>query len=112
MLLMFDAGGSKSYTTIKLDPNIPDLCKDFSAVTVDPKTGHLYISSDASALIIEVALKGQGQNVSAQLMREPFTIDDEKGKPLQRIEGLTFNADGDLYVLTENDGELLRLARK
>ena len=111
-LMMFDAGGSKSYTTVKLDPRIPDLCKDFSAIAVDPKTGHIYISSDASAVVIEVELKGTGQNVTATLLRDPFSIEDEKKKPLKRIEGLTFNEQGDLFVLTENDGDLLRLARK
>ena len=111
-LMMFDAGGSKSYTTLKLDPRIRDLCKDFSAIAVDPKTGHIYISSDASAVVAEVELKGSGQNVTATLLRDPFAIEDEHKKPLRRIEGLTFNEQGDLFVLTENDGELLRLARK
>lgn len=111
-LMMFDAGGSKSYTTVKLDPRIRDLCKDFSAVAVDPKTGHVYISSDASAVVVEIELKGSGQNVTATMIGDPFAIEDEKKKPLKRIEGLTFNEQGDLFVLTENDGDLLRLARK
>ena len=44
-----------------------------------------------------------GKKVRAQLVQS-IPVRSDKDKPLERIEGITFNAKGDLFVLTENDG--------
>ena len=43
---------------------------------------------------------------------QSFPLRDDKGKSLDRVEGLSFNEKGDLFVLTENDGKLHQLKRK
>jgi len=43
---------------------------------------------------------------------QSFPLRDKKDQPLPRIEAPTFNDEGDLFVLTENDGVLHKLARK
>jgi uncharacterized protein YjiK len=110
-LVMFDAKGGKHPLEVKLDDRVKDVCHDFSAVTVDPKSGHVFISSDESSTIAELSLSKKGDGLVATYLGS-FPVKDEHGDPLPRIEGLTFDAKGDLFVLTENDGKLLHLARQ
>lgn len=109
LLLLGDGGGGKP-VKIKLEDQVKDVCKDFSAVAVDPKSGHVFISSDESSTVAELELKRDGDKVIAKLVQS-FPLRDNKDKPLDRIEGLTFNEKGDLFVLTENDGALHKLKR-
>lgn len=108
--LLSDNGKGKPLP-IKLEREVLAVCKDFSAVTVDPKTGHLFISSDESATVAQVKLVRDGNKVLGKLVQS-FPLRDEKGKSLERVEGLAFNEKGDLFVLTENDGKLHQLSRK
>ena len=108
--LMGDGGKGKPLP-IKLEREVLAVCRDFSAVTVDPKTGHLFLSSDESATVAQIKMVRDGDKVIGKLVQS-FPLRDEKGKTLERVEGLSFNEKGDLFVLTENDGKLHQLSRK
>ncbi len=110
-LMMFSDGGGGKPIKIKLEDQVKSVCKDFSAVAVDPKTGNVFISSDESSTVAQIELKRDGDKISGRLVQS-FPLRDSKGKPLERVEGLTFNEKGDLFVLTENDGALHKLKRK
>jgi len=110
LLLLGDGGGGKPMK-IQLEEQVKSVCKDFSAVAVDPKTGHVFISSDESSTVAQIELKRDGDKIIGRLVQS-FPLRDKKDKPLERIEGLTFNDKGDLFVLTENDGALHTLNRK
>lgn len=96
---------------IKLEKEVLAVCRDFSATAIDPRTGHLFISSDESAAVAQVKLLRDGDKVVGKLVQS-FPLRDAKGKALERVEGLSFNEKGDLFVLTENDGKLHQLSRK
>lgn len=108
--LVSDSGKGKPLP-IKLEKEVLAVCRDFSATAIDPKTGHLFISSDESAAVAQVKLVRDGDKVVGKLVQS-FPLRDAKGKALERVEGLSFNEKGDLFVLTENDGTLHQLARK
>lgn len=109
LTLRDDGGGGKDLPVV-LEAQVRSVCKDFSAVAVDPKTGHIFLSSDESSTVAQVRLVRDGDKVRGQLVQSiPLRHGD---KPLKRVEGLTFDAKGNLYVLTENDGALHRLNRK
>ena len=101
--LVDDKGGGKS-VKVELEEKVTKICKDFSAVTVDPKTGNLFISSDESSTVAQLKLVREKGKIVAKLIHS-FPLRDG-GKPLARVEGLTFDSKGDLRVLTENDGAL------
>lgn len=109
LLLLGDGGGGKPMK-VELEDQVKSVCKDFSAVAVDPKTGNVFISSDESSTVAQIELKRQGDKIVGRLVQS-FPLRDKKDKPLERIEGLTFNEKGDLFVLTENDGALHKLKR-
>lgn len=108
--LLADSGKGKPLP-IKLEKEVRAVCRDFSAATIDPKTGDLFISSDESATVAQVKLFRDGDKVRGRLI-QAIPMRTEKGKALERIEGLAFDAKGNLFVLTENDGELHQLSRK
>jgi uncharacterized protein YjiK len=110
-LFLADDGGGGKPMKVKLEREVYAVCRDFSAVAVDPKTGHLFISSDESSMVAQVKLVRDRDGVRGQLVQS-FPLRTAKDKPLERVEGLTFDAKGDLFVLTENDGDLRRLARR
>ena len=110
-LSLIGDGGKGKPLAVKLEREVLAVCRDFSAVTVDPKTGHLFLSSDESATVAQIKLVRDGDKVLGKLVQS-FPLRDEKGKPLDRVEGLSFNEQGDLFVLTENDGKLHQLNRK
>jgi uncharacterized protein YjiK len=110
-LAMVDDGGGGKAKEIDLEKQIKDVCKDFSAVAVDPKSGHVFISSDEAGLVAEIKLVKKGDQVKAELVQS-FPLRDDKGKSLDRVEGLTFDEKGNLFVLLENERELVKLSRK
>ena len=110
-LAMLDDGGGGKPTMITLEDQVKSACRDFSAVAVDPKSGNVFISSDESSVVVQLKLVRNGDKFTARLVSS-IPLRDDKNKPLARVEGLTFNAKGDLYVLTENDGRLHELKRK
>ena len=110
-LSLIGDGGKGKPLPIKLEREVLAVCRDFSVVTIDPKTGNMFISSDESATVAQVKLVRDGDKVIGKLVQS-FPLRDEKGKTLDRVEGLSFNEKGDLFVLTENDGRLHQLNRK
>jgi uncharacterized protein YjiK len=110
-LLAFDDSGKGRPLPVKLEREVLAVCRDFSAVAVDPRTGNLFVSSDESATVAQVKLLRDGDKLIGKLVQS-FPLRDEKGKSLERVEGLSFNPRGDLFVLTENDGVLRQLSRK
>jgi uncharacterized protein YjiK len=108
--LLDDGGGGKALE-VDLESQVRSVCKDFSAIAVDPKTGHLFISSDQSSTVAQVKLSRDGDKVKGKLVQS-FPLRDKSGDSLERVEGLTFDAKGNLFVLTENDGDLHKLERK
>lgn len=110
-LLVAGDGGKGKQLPVKLEREVLAVCRDFSAVAVDPNTGHLFISSDESAAVAQVKLVRDGDKLVGKLVQS-FPLRDEKGKALERVEGLSFNDKGDLFVLTENTGTLHQLARR
>ena len=112
-LVVFDAnGGGGKPRSIKLDEDAKKMCADLSAIALDPVSGQLFVTSDESSRVAQIQLvEGKNHTLEAKLVSS-FEVNDEKGKKLPRIEGLTFNEKGDLYVLTENDGVLRRFERK
>jgi uncharacterized protein YjiK len=109
-LALIGDGGKGKPLPIKLEKDVFAVCRDFSAVAVDPKTGNLFISSDESSTVAQVRLARDGDKVVGRLVQS-FPLRTAKDKPLERVEGLTFNEKGDLFILTENDGQLHHLAR-
>jgi len=110
-LMLLDEHGKGKQLPIKLEKEVMAVCRDFSAVTIDPKTGHLFLSSDESAAVAQIKLVRDGDKVLGKLVQS-FPLRDDKGKALDRVEGLSFNERGDLFVLTENNGKLHQLKRK
>ena len=106
-----DGGGGKDLK-VDLEDQVKSVCKDFSAVAVDPKPGHLFISSDEAATVAQVKLVRDGKDKVKGKLVQSFPLRDKNGDSLKRVEGLTFDAKGNLYVLTENDGDLHKLERK
>lgn len=110
-LLLADDGGGGKLSSIKLEKEVFAVCRDFSAVAVDPRTGNIFISSDESATVAQVKLVRDGDTFRGQLVQS-FPLRTGRDKALERVEGLAFNDKGDLFVLTENDGDLRALSRK
>lgn len=110
-LLMLGDGGKGKPLPVRLEKEVYSACHDFSALAVDPKTGHLFISSDESATVVQVKLVRDGDKLIGKMV-QAFPLRDEQGKPMARVEGLAFNERGDLFVLTENDGRLHQLERQ
>jgi uncharacterized protein YjiK len=109
-LALLDDSGKGKPLELQLDPALKAACADFSALAVDPRSGHLFVASDASSLVAEVALERSGRTVRAVLV-QALPLRDDRGSLLQRVEGLAFDPAGNLHVLQENDRRLWRLDR-
>jgi uncharacterized protein YjiK len=109
-LMVLDDGGGGKPLAVRLEKQVRDVLRDFSAVAIDPKTGNVFLSSDESSTVTQVRLVRDGGTLRGQLVQS-FPLRDSKGKPLERVEGLAFNEKGDLFVLTENNGVMHKLAR-
>jgi uncharacterized protein YjiK len=110
-LLLLDQNGEGRPVEIDLDNSIKDAAKDFSALTVDPLTGHLFITSDESSLLAEVKLTRKAGKIKATLV-QALPLRDGNGEPLTRVEGCTFDERGNLFILQENSRKLVELKRK
>jgi uncharacterized protein YjiK len=110
-ITMRDDGGGGKDMKVDLEQQVLSVCKDFSAMAIDPKTGNLFISSDQSSTVAQVKLVRDGDKIKGKLVQS-IPLRDKDGKALERVEGLTFDARGNLYALTENEGALHKLERK
>lgn len=70
--------------------------RDLSDVHHDPQTGHLVLLSDESKLLVE--LDGAGDFVSFRSLRGPIS---DLGESAPQPEGVTMDAEGNLYVVSE-----------
>lgn len=104
-LLLLNDSGSGTPSTVKLDKALTEKLKDFSGVAVDPRTGHVFISSDVSSAVAQVKLTRQGRDFVGTLV-QVIPVG------LSRMEGVTFDDKGNLHVLTENDGKLHTFERR
>lgn len=107
VLALLGEDGAGDPEEIALDPEIKDVCADFSSLTVDPGSGHVIIGSDESAAAAAVALARTKRGVEARLVRA-LELSSKTGKSLERLEGIACAENGDLFVLLENDRVLLR----
>lgn len=85
--------------------------KDLSDVTVDPKTGHLFVLSDESEAIVELALTTKKKSAPGALIEslalETVSRTDVDAKKNQKPEGLAFGPDGRLYVAMDGRSALV-----
>lgn len=111
LLGMLEADGTGALEVIELDPRASQACTDFSGVSVDPKTGNVWICSDETARAVELKLVKTERGLRAELASAPLDLVDAKGKKLKRVEGIAFSTAGDLFVLTENEKALHQYKR-
>jgi uncharacterized protein YjiK len=89
---------------------------DLSDLTIDPRTGHLFLLSDESAAVLETILEAAGASEtpltwSLRAVDRTELPDNDKKRRLQP-EGLAFDDAGDLWVVSEGDRSLRRLHRE
>lgn len=105
-LFTLDDSGKGALGEVQLEGGAKELLRDFSALTVEPATGHLFLASQESRTIAELELSSRDGELRARVVQR-FALPDAA-----RIEGVTFDPRGTLYVLTENDGQLLTFRRR
>jgi uncharacterized protein YjiK len=110
LLALLKADGTGTPRQISLPAGLVEGCRDFSALALDPRTGHVFLASQESAAIAELSLARAGSRLSASLLGITPLL-SKKGRPFQRVEGIAFDEAGDLHVLLEDDQELHRLQR-
>lgn len=96
---------------VQVEVKVREYCRDFSAMTVDPKTGDVFIASDESRTVVQLHLKRDGKRIIAEYV-ERFELERPNGEELDRIEGLSFDPDGNLLVMSENKSKVFVLERK
>lgn len=110
-LALLEEDGSGKPKIIDLDGALKDVAKDFSALAVDPVSGHVFVSSDEASLVAEVKLKNKNGRLTADFVQS-LPLRDKHDDPLERVEGIAFDQKGNLHVLLENERKLLKLERK
>lgn len=102
--------------TLRLPGKAKDLLPDLADVTIDPKTGHLFVVSDQSQMVVELVIKKGGKAAPGALL-ETIELDvlssfelpvKRKSKP----EGLAFDDKGRLWVSLDGNGKALVLELK
>jgi uncharacterized protein YjiK len=109
-LALLEADGSGEPRRIALPVALEEGCRDLAAVALDPRTGHVFVASQESATLAELSLSLAGARLTATLLAVTPLL-SKKGRPFERVEGIAFDDQGDLYVLLENEGELHRMQR-
>ncbi|MEW5852152.1 MAG: SdiA-regulated domain-containing protein [Myxococcota bacterium] len=105
---------------LELPESHKDALEDLSDITVDPRTGHLFILSDRAETILEASLKLNMRGGAAGRARTSWELEGLGTTELPRIsgsgrlqpEGLAFDHRGDLWVTSEGGKGLLHLERK
>lgn len=105
---MLPIGGGTTPALITFDDRLDRAAKDFSGACVHSKTGRLLLVSDESACLLVCKLSLREGVVHATLDRV-LSLRDEDGDKLERVEGVTTNDAGDVFVLLENDNLLMQL---
>jgi uncharacterized protein YjiK len=73
-----------------------DMASDLASVHYDERTGHLVLLSDEAKMMLE--LDGEGEMVSFRSLWSGFA---GLKKSVPQAEGMTFDARGDLYLVSE-----------
>jgi uncharacterized protein YjiK len=90
---------------LDLPSEVRDALDDLSDVAVHPKSGHIFLLSDESSALAEVEVVTSRKGRALATVRvEPLPIEGGL-KP----EGICFDADGDLWLVSEEDRMLRRL---
>ncbi len=108
--LFFLPDGEEDPSAVTTDRGILDACEDFSGLAWDPTRRTVLVVSDESAALVELRLEADGDAIAATSV-ESFSLEDESGDPLERVEGVAVDAAGAWWVLLENDRVLCRLRR-
>jgi uncharacterized protein YjiK len=107
-LFLLDDSGKGPRIPLELDKHIKNYATDFSAVTVHPTTGHLYVASDEASHVVELEIVRRSGGYEARLVGAA-ELRDTRGAPLERVEGIAFDASGTLCVVLENARKILRM---
>ena len=102
---LFDPDDLGNEELLKLPDDLKDALDDLSDVAVEPSTGHLFLLSDESSAIAEVTLVTR----DGELALETVAVRKLPFRKGLRPEGLAFDGDGNLLVVTEGDGKLRTL---
>lgn len=117
---MFHDSGKGKPVRIAFERAVNEVCRDFTALAIDPLTGDLFLSSEhgraprlaqESAVVAQIHLEQTDKGIVGKLVRA-FPVLGQNGETLKRVEGLSFDSSGNLYVLTENDGVMHRFDRR
>jgi uncharacterized protein YjiK len=92
---------------VAMDPAIDDVCEDLSGLAHDPGRGSWLLVSDESATLVELAID-EGARPSTRLLGA-WDLHDERGRALERVEGVAVDAEGAWWVLLEDEHELCRV---
>jgi len=88
--------------TLKLPKGAKDLLPDLSDIAVDPKTGHLFVVSDQSRTVVELAIvrqsKAATQGVLESVELQVVSSIDLPISANKKPEGLDFDEKGRLWV--------------
>lgn len=102
--------------TLRLPGKAKDLLPDLADVTVDPKTGHLFVVSDESQHVVELAIKKGGKAAPGALLEtmelEVVSSFELPVKRKSKPEGLAFDDKGRLWVSLDGNGKALVLELK
>lgn len=102
---LFDPDDLGNEELLKLPGDVKDALADLSDIAVDPATGNLFLLSDESSAIAEVKLVRE----DGELALETVGIRKLPFKKGLRPEGLAFDGNGNLLVVTEGDAKLRTL---
>jgi hypothetical protein len=95
--------------TLKLPKDAKDLLPDLADVAVDPKTGHIFVVSDQSRMVVELAIKRESKAATQGLLESVelkmvSSIDLPISKQ-KKPEGLRFDDLGRLWVGLDNEND-------
>lgn len=93
---------------VALDEAILAVCEDFSGLAFDARRGTYLLVSDESAALVELALEPVAGGIAGRL-RGAYALVDERGEPLERVEGVAVDPSGAWWVLLENERVLCRV---
>jgi uncharacterized protein YjiK len=106
--LYFLADGADDLALVEMERSITEACDDFSGLARDPHRGSFLVVSDESAALVELRLRADEGALHADAV-EAYALVDERGKPLERVEGVAVDEEGAWWVLLENDHVLCRV---
>jgi hypothetical protein len=97
------------FVTLKLPKAAKELLPDLADVAVDPKTGHLFIVSDQSRTIVELAIVRENKAATQGLLeRTELKVLSSVELPIggkHKPEGLHFDERGRLWVALDNEDD-------